>query len=1402
MSQRDIFIAALQKDDAAERRMYLDEACGTDVALRDEIEGLLRVHEQAGSFLEPPPQTPAATMDAPVRERPGTVIGPYKLLQQIGEGGMGVVFMAEQTHPVQRKVALKVIKPGMDSGQVIARFEAERQALAMMDHVNIARVFDGGTCGAGVPPASESDAGGTPAPQGRPYFVMELVHGVPITKYCDDNHLTPRERLELFVPVCQAIQHAHQKGIIHRDIKPSNVMVTLYDGKPVPKVIDFGVAKATEQKLTERTLFTQYGTMVGTLEYMSPEQAEMSALGVDTRSDIYSLGVLLYELLTGSTPLTHKRMKEAAYAEILRMIKEEEPPKPSTRLSDSGESLASISAQRHMEPAKLTKLVKGELDWIVMKTLEKDRNRRYETAKDFAADVQRYLGDEPVLACPPSAGYRLRKFARRNKRTLVTAALLGVMLLAAVGAVGWAVRDRDARDQDLARKAERDLALTEQGVRQAVEQAAKIRGELHAVLTKPGGVQELLNQPGRWNFLIQSAQSELAQARRSSARAETRLNAELTQALHKLEEQLSGDEADRLLALRLEKIRLDKATWVEGGFDYRKAAAEYPQAFAGFAVLKEDAAAVAARLRSSPINEQLVAALDDWAHVAFGLRNEPLAEQLLAVARQAAPDPAWADRLRQLKGWRDQEALGKLVEEAPVTRLSPQMLALVGSLLPQESSIQESWLRRAQGQYPADFWLNFSLANALLKTQPLEAAGYYRVALAVRPTTSAAYNNLGNALYYQKKLDEAIACYRKAVELDPKYAAAHSNLGVALMDQKKLDEAIACQRKAIELDPKHAGAHNNIGIALYLQGKLDEAIACYRKAIELDPKHAGAHGGLGSALADQEKLDEAIACYRKAIELDPKLAIAHNNLGHVLAGQEKLDEAIACYRKAIELDPKYVNAHNNLGNALFDRNKLDEAITCYRKAIALEPESANGHSLLGIALNKQGKLDEAIACFKKAIELDPKQAYAHCNLGLALKRQGKLDEAIACYRKAIELDPKHACAYIGLGNAREGQGKLDEAIACYRKAIELDPKDAKAHYHLGNALEGQGKLDEAIACYRKAIELDPKFAMAYNNLGNALSGQGKLDEAIACYRKAIDLDPKYALAHSNLGNVLRRQQKLDEAIACYKKAIELDPKDAPARNNLGVAFAEQGKLDDAIAAYRKAIELDPKYAMAHYNLGNALNKQGKLEEAIASYRKAIELDPKDADAHYGLGVALNKQGKRDEAVAAYRKAIDLDPKIATNLGNALMKQGWDLANNLDPKLRDPKRAVEASKEAVELAPKSTEFWQYLGWVQYRAGNWKASVEALEKSCKLQGGGTGDAGQWIVLALAHAKLAAQADLPEKEREHHKSEARRRYEDADKQIDSWWPVRPGHAMGQDIWNFRAEARELMGAKEGKK
>jgi serine/threonine protein kinase/tetratricopeptide (TPR) repeat protein len=363
--------------------------------------------------------TNAVLDPTPLTERAGALIGRYKLLERIGEGGYGVVFMAEQQHPVRRKVALKVIKPGIDTRQVIARFEAERQALALMEHENIAKVLDAG--------ATDS---------GRPYFVMELVHGLPITEYCDKNQLPPRQRLELFVQVCRAVQHAHTKGIIHRDIKPTNVLVTLHEGVAVPKVIDFGVAKATAQQLTDKTLFTNFQQMVGTPLYMSPEQAEMTGIDVDTRSDVYSLGVLLYELLTGTTPVDKERLKQAAFDEVRRIIREEEPPRPSTRLSTT-EALPIIAANRGLEPKKLSGLVRGELDWIVMKALEKERNRRYETATGFALDVQRYLADEPVQACPPSAGYRLRKFVRRNRGAVVAAALVLLTLLG--GIVGTSI---------------------------------------------------------------------------------------------------------------------------------------------------------------------------------------------------------------------------------------------------------------------------------------------------------------------------------------------------------------------------------------------------------------------------------------------------------------------------------------------------------------------------------------------------------------------------------------------------------------------------------------------------------------------------------------------------------------------------------------------------------------------------------------------------------------------------------------------------------------------------------------------------------------------------------------------------------------------------------------------------
>jgi serine/threonine protein kinase len=416
-----IFCEVLELTSDRDRSAYLNQACGEDAVLRSRVEALLKAYGESSSFLEAPVGIPTVTVDpSPLTESPGTVIGPYKLLESIGEGGMGLVYMAEQQRPVRRKVALKIIKPGMDTRQVIARFEAERQTLALMDHPNIARVFDAG--------ATES---------GRPYFVMELVRGIPITDYCDRDRLAIEDRLELFIRVCQAVQHAHQKGIIHRDLKPTNVLVTLIDGTAVPKVIDFGVAKAMGQSLTEKTVFTGFAQLIGTPLYMSPEQAEFSGADVDTRSDIYALGVLLYELLTGSTPFDQDTLRTVAYDEVRRIIREVEPPKPSTRISTLEATAATVSANRKSDPYTLGKLIRGELDWIVMKALEKDRNRRYETANGLAADLRRYLNYEPVEAGPPSALYRLRKYARRNRAVLATAALVALALVAGTVVSAW-----------------------------------------------------------------------------------------------------------------------------------------------------------------------------------------------------------------------------------------------------------------------------------------------------------------------------------------------------------------------------------------------------------------------------------------------------------------------------------------------------------------------------------------------------------------------------------------------------------------------------------------------------------------------------------------------------------------------------------------------------------------------------------------------------------------------------------------------------------------------------------------------------------------------------------------------------------------------------------------------------
>jgi tetratricopeptide (TPR) repeat protein len=1045
-TEETVFAEALEKRDPRERAAFLDQVCGGDPALRAGVEALLSAYDE-GEFLECPALTLAETVDAAAAtERPGTVIGRFKLLEQIGEGAFGVVFMAEQQQPMRRKVALKVLKPGMDTKQVSARFEAERQALALMDHPNIAKVLDAGQTSSG-----------------RPYFVMDLVKGLPITEFCDQAKLPIRERLELFLSVCQAVQHAHQKGIIHRDIKPSNVLVTLHDGTPLAKVIDFGIAKALGQELTDKTLYTGFAQLIGTPLYMSPEQAAFSNVDVDTRSDIYSLGVLLYELLTGTTPFDKGRLHQAGYDEMRRIIREEEPPKPSTRISTLGQAGTTISTQRQSDPKRLGQFFRAELDWIVMKCLEKDRDRRYETANGLGRDIQRYLSDEPVQACPPSVWYRWRKFARRYRGALAMAAvvLVAVVLAAAgvAGGIGWAVRDRAARDAALDEAVSRDLDEAEALLQDtkgadaasALERAAK-----------------LLNAAGRTDL-----PSRVLELRR-----------------------------DLTMAQRLEDIwcqpRIDDSLT---GMDQD---AEYTRAFRDYQidVFSLPVAEAAERIRARTIRVELVRALDCWATIPWREPNRKVRywKQLLAVAKAADSDP-WCNRLRDAVEQGDCKALAALAASTDIDHLPPGTLHLLGRTLARcagDGSTREkalALLLQAHRRYPADLWINDALGECCMDLRRYDdSVRFCTAALAVRPHNPHLIFRIGNGLFWKGAYEEAIAEFSKAIALKPDYENAFLGRARAYLSHGQPNNALADYSKAIDLNPRSAYAWCQLGNAYAHLRQWDDAVAAYSKSIESNPR-AATWWQRGWARAHLGQWQKAIADYSKVIDMYPVRQDVRQKRAYAYSVVGEWDKAAA------DLAPQDINAEpptSDIWLQLACLRLLQSDVPGYRQlcqqlieSAAQSEQGTTGSTAYMVSrtctMLPEGGADlaQALLWAEDAVTNYPKAAWSLHALALAHYRAGHLDQMVRYCRESLDADPKWDGGMLNrllqaMAHVRQDQG--DKAHECLRPVAQWRQEIANGTYkgdapcppekHLSDWLEFQVLWREAETLFDRA-DLSP-----------------------------------------------------------------------------------------------------------------------------------------------------------------------------------------------------------------------------------------------------------------------------------------------------------------------------------------
>lgn len=1228
----ELYLKAIQFPDLIQRAAYLDSACENDHDLRRKVEELLNAHAQVGKFLEPLPQsTQIYSPHGQVPTKEGVLIGNrYKLLEKIGEGGMGEVWMADQTDPVKRRVAVKLIKPGMDSRNVLARFAAERQALAVMDHPNIAKVLDGGLH------------------EGRPFFVMELVRGTPITEFCDVRRLTPHQRLELMVPVCQAIQHAHQKGVIHRDIKPSNVLVELYDDVPVPKVIDFGVAKAVGQPLTEGTLFTGYGTLVGTPAYMAPEQATFNALDVDTRADVYALGTLLYELLAGSPPMEAERVKKAALEEVLRLVREEEPPKPSQRVSTS-EARASIAAVRGSEPAKLTAQMRGELDWIVMKALEKDRTRRYESATALAKDLQRYLTGEAVEACPPTISYRLRKACFRNRSKLgIAAAIVGV-LLSGLAVAGYAWKQR--LDQRVA---------TELAATKSIDEAMVLRGEAKAA---PSG------ELGKWNeALVAAKQAEaVIQAGESGTilrervaqliasiqneEKEARQTASETQAKHQREQNLLA----RIEAIRIDFVEADEVHYysADAKETIAKADQAYTKAFLEFGIdVDTDSPTKAAeKILACSRPQEIVWAIDAWAMnrkcLAMEEKNEEKertksqwnpekisrAERLVQLAKLIDSDP-WRCELR------DNACKPDYVEALVNDNSVDTTQAVSGYARMQELLMDEKQLTRqpARGLYVISLMIEHSWHNEFGKDRKFQHL----------PVTKALRKRAWQLSPNDFQISWFVSTECRSQSEERAYALAAAAAAPASKFAKELDfgqenpaidkhfqlhniETVKPNGKAPDWTFPHITTHSPTGETVYfgptrfesLDAESHQTLIDYANELEwlvrLQPENLALGERLASTLVRLGHIDEALKLCQRLSKLKGAKHPA-DMIAYELTGMGELEKAESLIEERFRIAPD-----------LYSINRFDATLSATLGAIRLEHGDRSG----------------AFEAFRDAhhrvwVTQDGHRMQSTMggwdDLMIAT---GTPQQVSSAYRDWL-ADPNRMGSDSWLiGSWAEyltATGHTEAATEVYRAAIEKQV-DVRYLYDLGNILFESKQSDEAIDLCRDAASRNPgnadvREALVWMLVRSDRQGEAmnELENLEKLYRNKLQ-ESSDRKVKCNLASVLWALQKREEARQFYRECIA----ESDDINNLNTFAMEMAQMlppeyrdaDLALAAAMRTNDLtshgNPMYLDT---LATAYAAKGNFEQAIKWQLRAIELNSdREVDKLFRENLDIFRAGK-------------------------------------------------------------------------------------------------------------------------------------------------------------------------------